>query len=219
MVGGGRWRLELVVPHAAVEELLPAGQLLRRASTAGSRPYGAAKGAFLAGLARAGIAAGAELGAQVAALVDVAAAAATAAAAAVAADGGAAAVAAAAAPGAAAPSLPSLRELRGQWSGRVTLAGGGPGQPAPLLEFDLSGSGWRAGPYLLDRLALRGAASPGDGVSLEELRLGLGRASLTARGTLLGPAQDASFALEDFPVVLLQPLFAALPALQVRAGL
>jgi hypothetical protein len=56
-----------------------------------------------------------------------------------------------------------------------------------------------------------------EGLNLEELRLVVGAAQLTAHGSLLGPRQDAAFALTDFPAVLLQPLFNALPALQVRS--
>jgi hypothetical protein len=55
------------------------------------------------------------------------------------------------------------------------------------------------------------------GIILDELKLVMGQAQLNARGTLLGAAQDASLSLTDFPAVLLQPLFSALPALQVRA--
>ncbi|WIA09845.1 hypothetical protein OEZ85_010059 [Tetradesmus obliquus] len=167
---GGRWRVQLVVPHAAVEELLPAGQLLRRASRVSGLDYPRAKARFLAGLAGAAISSAGEFSSQ---------------------------------------------ELRGSWSGRLTAVGGGPGAAAaPQLEYDLAGSGWRAGPYTLDQLLLRGSADAAEGVALEELRLAVGGATLTLRGSLLGRAQDASFALTDFPAVLLQPLFAALPALQ-----
>eukprot|EP00775_Hariotina_reticulata_P008364 gene8364-8548_t len=158
---GGRWRLQLVVPQAAVEELLPAGQLLRQAGRRSARNYSLAKSRFLTGLVGAAISAGQEFSSQA----------------------------------------------------------------APQVEYDISGTGWRAGPYSLDQLLLRGSADPVEGLTLDELRLVVGAAQLTARGSLLGPRQDASFALTDFPAVLLQPLFNALPALQhaapaldVRAG-
>lgn len=54
----GRWRLQLVVPHAAIEELLPAGQLLRQASRRSARDYSLAKSHFLAGLAGGWVGAG-----------------------------------------------------------------------------------------------------------------------------------------------------------------
>jgi hypothetical protein len=62
---GGRWRVQLVVPHAAVEELLPAGQLLRRASRVSGLDYPRAKARFLAGLAGAAISAAGEFSSQV----------------------------------------------------------------------------------------------------------------------------------------------------------
>jgi hypothetical protein len=68
------------------------------------------------------------------------------------------------------------------------------------------------------QLLLRGSADAAEGLALEELRLVVGQAQLTLRGSLLGKQQDASFALSDFPAVLLQPLFGALPALQVSRG-
>jgi hypothetical protein len=62
---GGRWRVQLVVPHAAVEELLPAGQLLRRASRVSGLDYPRAKARFLSGLAGAAISAAGEFSSQV----------------------------------------------------------------------------------------------------------------------------------------------------------
>ena len=50
---------------------------------------------------------------------------------------------------------------------------------------------------------------------LDEFGLVLGGAALEAKGALLGPAQDATLTVRDFPAVLLQPLYRALPALQV----
>lgn len=43
----------------------------------------------------------------------------------------------------------------------------------------------------------------------------VGGAQLNARGLIGGTQQDAVFSLTDFPAVLLQPLYSALPALQV----
>jgi hypothetical protein len=68
------------------------------------------------------------------------------------------------------------------------------------------------------QLLLRGSADASEGLALDELRLVVGQATLTLRGSLLGRQQDASFALSDFPAVLLQPVFGALPALQVSRG-
>lgn len=65
------------------------------------------------------------------------------------------------------------------------------------------------------QLSLRGSADAAEGVSLDELKLVVGQAQLSAKGLLGGKQQDAAFSLTDFPAVLLQPLFSALPALQV----
>lgn len=53
-------------------------------------------------------------------------------------------------PGAA--GLPGLQELRGSWSGRLVAVGGGAAAAAPQLEFDLTGSSWKAGPYTCDQV-------------------------------------------------------------------
>jgi hypothetical protein len=70
-------------------------------------------------------------------------------------------------------------------------------------------------PCAFHQLLLRGSADAEEGLSLDELKLVVGQAQLNARGSLLGKRQDATFGLTDFPAVLLQPLFSALPALQV----
>lgn len=64
-VEGGRWRVELSVPHAVVEELLPAGQLLRQASRRSGTDYHLAKTNFLRGLSDAAITAGQEFSSEV----------------------------------------------------------------------------------------------------------------------------------------------------------
>lgn len=66
------------------------------------------------------------------------------------------------------------------------------------------------------QLSLRGSADATEGISLDDLKLVVGQAQLSAKGLLGGKQQDAVFSLTDFPAVLLQPLFSALPALQVR---
>lgn len=66
------------------------------------------------------------------------------------------------------------------------------------------------------QILLRGSADVVEGVNLDELKVVVGGATLSAKGCILGQQQDASFSLTDFPAVLLQPLFSALPALQVR---
>jgi hypothetical protein len=113
------------------------------------------------------------------------------------------------------PPLPGLQELRGGWEGSVTAVGGAGAQPR--VEFDIKGAGWRWGSYILDALALRGAAHGSEGLALDELRLASGGATLSASGQLLGPAQDAQIQVDKLPAALLAPLYRALPALQVKA--
>ncbi len=64
-------------------------------------------------------------------------------------------------------------------------------------------------------MALSGTAHGAEGLTLEELALTSGDAQLRAHGSLLGPRQDAHLSLSDCPAALLQPLYRALPALQV----
>jgi hypothetical protein len=170
------------VPHAAIEELLPAGQLLRQASRKSARDYSLAKSHFLSGLATAAISAGEEFSSQVAALAE-AAAVAVAAAAAASGQPLPAGNEASTSATANALSLPGLQELRGTWSGRITAVGDGAaaaatgsnggraaveaqrevpggvgsGSGSPQLDFDITGSGWRAGPYTLDQVCAAGA--------------------------------------------------------------
>lgn len=49
---------------------------------------------------------------------------------------------------------------------------------------------------------------------MDELSLGTGEAQLLIRGDLLGPKQDATVVLNDFPAALLSPIYRAVPALQ-----
>lgn len=214
----GRWRVQLVVPHATVEELLPAGQLLRQASRSAGTDYHKAKANFLGGLAGAAISAGEEFSSQVrpgrhmrglagcpwhhvrnetlfwytlpqrqgpdtgierllaprqldyvqkrvhqilnccclCLLLQVAALAeAAASAAAVAAATSKPSPSSSSSITAGLPSLPGLQELRGSWSGRLVAVSGGSSTgatAAPQLEYDLSGTAWKAGPYTLDKV-------------------------------------------------------------------
>jgi hypothetical protein len=55
-------------------------------------------------------------------------------------------------------------------------------------------------------------------VVLEELSVISGPARASLRGALLGSRQDATLSVQDFPLDMLQPVYAVLPpALQVRA--
>ena len=52
-----------------------------------------------------------------------------------------------------------------------------------------------------------GSCHSNEGLKLEEVALRAEDAKLVMRGTLLGPHQNATLMLTDFPVSLLQPLF------------
>ena len=52
-----------------------------------------------------------------------------------------------------------------------------------------------------------GSCHSNEGVKLEEVALRAEDAKLLLRGGLLGPHQNATLMLTDFPVALLQPLF------------
>ncbi len=76
----------------------------------------------------------------------------------------------------------------------------------------------RWGAWRLDSLTAVGAADSDEGLVLEELSCASGPAQASMRGALLGARQDASLLVTNFPLAMLQPLYAALPpALQVRA--
>lgn len=56
-------------------------------------------------------------------------------------------------------------------------------------------------------MVARGSCHSNEGLKLEEVALRAEDAKLLLRGGLLGPHQNATLMLTDFPVVLLQPLF------------
>ncbi len=59
------------------------------------------------------------------------------------------------------------------------------------------------------------SAGGGFSLSLDTCKATSGPASLQVSGCIIGPSQDAQLEVKDFPLTLLQPLFRALPALQV----
>ena len=72
---------------------------------------------------------------------------------------------------------------------------------------------------MLELLPMQGVASgsyhSSDGVHIDEVSMRSGEAQLLIRGDLLGPKQDATILLNDFPAALLSPRYKAVPALQV----
>lgn len=61
--------------------------------------------------------------------------------------------------------------------------------------------------YALVQVVAIGSCHSNEGLKLEELALRAEDAKLLLRGGLLGPHQNATLMLTDFPVALLQPLF------------
>ena len=57
------------------------------------------------------------------------------------------------------------------------------------------------------QVVARGSCHSNEGLKLEEVALRAEDAKLLLRGGLLGPHQNATLMLTDFPVALLQPLF------------
>ena len=118
---GGRWRVAVSVPAADMQEVMPAARLLQNATSMVPSDYERAKAAFLEAVQRAGLRTG-ELKAQVAALTERLKA------------EEAAAVQRGAGAGATAAEsplqLPSLQELRGQWSGSIQVGKLGGHKPA-----------------------------------------------------------------------------------------
>lgn len=57
------------------------------------------------------------------------------------------------------------------------------------------------------QVVARGSCHSNEGLKLEEVALRAEDAKLLLRGGLLGPTQNATLMLTDFPVALLQPLF------------
>lgn len=66
-------------------------------------------------------------------------------------------------------------------------------------------------------MVAQGSAHSAEGLQLEEFSIKAGGAQLALRGSLLGPRQDATLVVTDFPAATLHPLYRALPALQYAA--
>ncbi|KAL0030394.1 hypothetical protein WJX79_000988 [Trebouxia sp. C0005] len=219
----GRWRLQVAVPQADMEEILPAARLLSRATAVTPSDYDRAKTLFLAGLHDAGMQAqslvhqleeAAKQARQQArnlqeaiptsphSVLPSTAPEAT----------------AETGPGkgpTARGNVPGLQDLKGSWSGAFQAYGGGGG--AANTDFDVKGADWQWGNYRMDQVVAIGSCHSNEGLKLEEVALRAEDAKLLLRGGLLGPHQNATLMLTDFPVALLQPLFRAVPALEHAA--
>ncbi|MAD20600.1 MAG: hypothetical protein CMJ52_10720 [Planctomycetaceae bacterium] len=214
--GGGRWRWQVAVPHAVIEEMLPAAQLLSRATSSYPIDYSNAKGMFLEGIKTLKITAQ-EIGKQLeysakSALerqnigqkeeVEI--------------------------PkaqgqhkwskglpwiGSKAPAKAKaklgLQDLRGKWKGSMQAYGSTGG--AVVAEFDVKGEDWEWGSYCMENVNAEGNYHPNEGLHFEKFQLDAGDARLRIVGNMLGSKQDAQFRLTDFPLSLLQSFFNVLP--------
>ena len=181
---GGRWRVQVSVPWAELQEIVPAARLLQSATSLSPVEYERAKAAFLqarqlgAGrgacmcsgrchdstfpalipsvqaIDRSSIRA-AELNAQLRLMAEQA-------------------QPAVADRGAGPDSvrggdlhLPGLQDMRGQWSGSIQAYGGG--SSASSCDFDVKGQSWQWGSYGLDALVANGSYHSEEGVQLQEV--------------------------------------------------
>ena len=78
--------------------------------------------------------------------------------------------------------------------------------------FDLRGAGWQWGAHTLQELAASGSFDSDTGLVLSRLQADSGDASLRMSGRLLGPEQNATFSLVEFPAPLLLSLARSSPA-------
>ncbi|KAL0047976.1 hypothetical protein WJX82_004829 [Trebouxia sp. C0006] len=219
----GRWRLQVAVPQADMEEILPAARLLSRATAVTPSDYDRAKTLFLAGLHDAGMQAqslvhqleeAAKQARQQARNLQVAIPTSPQSALPSTAPEATAETGAGKGPSARG-NVPGLQDLKGSWSGVFQAYGGGGG--AANTDFDVKGADWQWGNYRMDQVVAIGSCHSNEGLKLEEVALRAEDAKLLLRGGLLGPHQNATLMLTDFPVALLQPLFRAVPALEHAA--
>ncbi|KAL6785562.1 hypothetical protein ACKKBF_B00775 [Auxenochlorella protothecoides x Auxenochlorella symbiontica] len=223
-LAGGKWRVQVNVPAADMQEILPAARVLQNATGLRPSDYERCKADFLAAMASSGLSARGGLGAALPGWGGAAGGE----------DGGVAAardggdgggaptgpsplgtLGSGAPDGHAPPAggqLPGLQDVAGRWRGRAQVYGSSHG--SLRAEFDVRGDGWRWGPWALDSATAVGSYHSEEGLHLQEFALALGDAKLLVRGGLLGAAQDASLLLTDFPVATLRPLFRGVPALR-----
>lgn len=77
-------------------------------------------------------------------------------------------------------------------------------------DFDLRGEDWEWGAYRTQRVIAVGDFTNNDGLRLERFFIQKDTATLHADGTLLGPKPNLHFAVLNFPVSLVPPLYHAI---------
>lgn len=193
----GRWRVQVNVPQADVQEILPAMRLLSQATGVRETDYEKAREDFLRGLEEGGLkspplsefvkSAGLNKKTDAGEGTSETKSEST-------------------------TVFPGIQSLKGRWHGTLQAFGGGGG--ASTLNFNLKGHSWKWGEYELDEAVATGNYHSSEGVHLEEISMRTGEARFSMRGDLFGPKQEASFVLNDFPAALLSPVYKAVPALQ-----
>eukprot|EP00898_Chlorokybus_atmophyticus_P000645 jgi/Chlat1/1581/Chrsp123S00083 len=105
--------------------------------------------------------------------------------------------------------LPGLQDLRGKWQGAVEVSGGG--GLGDKFVFLVRGRDWEWGSHRLQDLLADGRYTTHSGLELKKFRLDVDEASITMEGNLLGPKQDANFAVMDFPLRFGRQVLASVP--------
>ena len=180
----GRWRVQVSVPGADMQEIIPAARLLQNAASLSPTDYERAKGDFMAALGSASVRAG-ELNSQLRSLAEQL----------VPAPEGRGSIAGSgghdgrAGSGSAVGSttssqlhVPGLQDLRGQWSGSVQAFGGGGG--ATSCDFDIRGQAWQWGSHGLDSLIASGSYHSEEGLHLQEVGAPAGGQSTAGAGRM-----------------------------------
>jgi translocation and assembly module TamB len=101
-------------------------------------------------------------------------------------------------------SIPELRNLRGDFSGELTLAN----NPTTGLtaKFDILGDKWRLERYYLDRLQATGSLRNGQ-LQLEPLKIAIKNTQMTLAGKFGLDNQSASINIQNFPAKWFRNVF------------
>jgi hypothetical protein len=223
LASGGRWRVQVNVPSADMQEILPAARLVQDATSLAPPDQTRAKEAFLDVIKTLQATAG-ELNTQIhkmaSQIVSSIPTTATDASVSTATGGGRGSVSKYSnnelAPASASSSAPlaGFQDAEGEWSGSIQAYGGGGG--ATSCDFDLKGHNWKwrsSSLVSLDNVSAVGNYHSEEGLHLEEFVITSEGAKLLLQGSLFGEKQDATLRISDFPVATLRPLFRAVPAL------
>lgn len=220
LASGGRWRVQVNVPSADMQEILPAARLVQDATSLAPPDQTRAKEAFLDVIKTLQATAG-ELSTQIHKMASQIVSSSPMTSSATGGRGGVPksgrsdelAPQPASSSSSSAP-LAGFQDAEGQWSGSIQAYGGGGG--ATSCDFDLKGHNWKwrsSSLVSLDNVSAVGNYHSEEGLHLEEFVITSEGAKLLLQGSLFGERQDATLRISDFPVATLRPLFRAVPAL------